>query len=566
MIYRNLRYVSALLLLAGIASLLYAFCEGPASWTTDARTFWGFPIALFVFWIGISHAGTFISAILLVLDVKVDRKTSLLAELSTLCAFSVACIFPIVHLGIPSHFHMVIPLLDSRGNFANLRSPLTWDLCCICIYGILSFAYFIIHLKNDSECFRRLRLSMAWILFPLVIWVHTVVSLDFAVTLVPEWRGAFFPPYFVAGAIYSGIATVNALLCVENQRALLLEKLQLALSFLMLFFWMWNYLLKGDFSFSVAIFGFVIPQLLWIPYIRQCRIFRLLISFSIVVCLLLERIILVMPDFAGCVQWIDAGFVALGSGAFLFLFATARISLRKSIDSFDDLEKAENTCQYKKIFRDLRKPLLVGGAIACVYAWWAVSEDVYDNVNLKLYSVIPMLYPIIAFVSAVILCLKQLLNLCEIKSKLLLFSVLVLLGFALGAFYAGGKSVSGNLEFSSSTSIAVENLDSSEFKAYSALLWESRCSACHGNDGNFNEKFIREYYPVPQKLSSVRFDSLGEDSLMHVVLYGRINMNPYKGRLSETEVRGLVRYMRELSVLNETLDSHEKVVDDESVR
>lgn len=78
-------------------------------------------------------------------------------------------------------------------------------------------------------------------------------------------------------------------------------------------------------------------------------------------------------------------------------------------------------------------------------------------------------------------------------------------------------------------------------------IWMSRCASCHGNDGMFNEKFVREYYPLPQKLSLERLDSLGADSLVHVILDGRVNMNPYRGRITEDEARGLVRYMRRLA-------------------
>ena len=78
-------------------------------------------------------------------------------------------------------------------------------------------------------------------------------------------------------------------------------------------------------------------------------------------------------------------------------------------------------------------------------------------------------------------------------------------------------------------------------------IWASRCASCHGNDGKFNEKFVREFYPLPQKLSLERLDSLGEDSLVHVILDGRVNMNPYQGRVTEDEARGLIHYMRLLA-------------------
>jgi mono/diheme cytochrome c family protein len=82
---------------------------------------------------------------------------------------------------------------------------------------------------------------------------------------------------------------------------------------------------------------------------------------------------------------------------------------------------------------------------------------------------------------------------------------------------------------------------------HARAMWNARCSSCHGTDGKFNEKFIREFYPVPQKLTASRLDSLGEDSLVHVILNGRANMNPYVDRITEAEARALVRYMRSLA-------------------
>ena len=96
MIFRILLYIGLGLLLPGCAALGYSLWEGPAAWSTDVRTFWGTPISLFVFWIGIAHAGTLISAIFLALDVHLDRRTSMLAELTTLCALVVAAIFPLM--------------------------------------------------------------------------------------------------------------------------------------------------------------------------------------------------------------------------------------------------------------------------------------------------------------------------------------------------------------------------------------------------------------------------------------------------------------------------------------
>ena len=215
--FKYLMLAGLVLFLPGLYALGYSIFEGPSAWMVDSRTFWGTPISLFVFWIGLAHAGTLLSAIFLALDIKLDRRTALIAELSTLVCLVFAGIFPLMHLGVVENFYMVMPLLDARGNFANVGSPLVWDFCCIAVYALLSLVFFMTHLKTrEIPALDKYRKPMAWLLFPLVLWVHTVVSLDFATTFVPEWRGAFFPVYFIAGAILSGLALVNLLICAGS--------------------------------------------------------------------------------------------------------------------------------------------------------------------------------------------------------------------------------------------------------------------------------------------------------------------------------------------------------------
>ena len=129
--FRYLMLAGLLLFLPGLGALGYSVYEGPSAWLTDARTFWGTPISLFVFWIGLAHAGTLLSAIFLALDIKLDRRTALIAELSTLVSLVFAGIFPLMHLGVIENFYMVAPFLDARGNLANARSPLVWDFCSL---------------------------------------------------------------------------------------------------------------------------------------------------------------------------------------------------------------------------------------------------------------------------------------------------------------------------------------------------------------------------------------------------------------------------------------------------
>lgn len=602
MIFRILRYVGLALLLPGIAALVYSLWAGPAAWATDARTFWGMPIALFVFWIGIAHAGTLISAILLALGVQIDRRTTLLAELSTVCALAVAVVFPLMHLGCPERFYMAIPLLDARGSFANLRSPLVWDFCCICIYGLLSLVYFVLHLFCDRfQSFEDLRRPMAWLLFPLVLWVHTVVSLDFAVTFVPEWRGAFFPLYFIAGAIYSGLAVVVALLSAEGCRVRLLEKLMICFSVLMFLLWVWNFALKGNWSVSVFVFGALLPQLWWVSSVRESVLGRLFVSFSVIAGLWLERLFMVIPSAGVHPSWVDFGLAAFGLGAFLLLFFCCRIWLRKLVEGGELLvgevdepsavpavERHSEPLTSRE-FVVLRFPLLVGVLVALVYTLWALSQGAFENIEIGAVNVAAMFYPVAALVAAAILCVRPMCSAFGRHFPLAVAVALVLCGFAMGMFYGGGSFAEpagevgaqmdsgldakpdGTGNFDGAAAPNAANFDgaayvvapgvaghaaapkssapaSAALSAGTRLLWQSRCSSCHGSDGRFNEKFVREFYPVPQKLTLQRVDSIGEDSLVQVILKGRANMNPYGDRIDESAARALVRYMRSLAV------------------
>ena len=125
------------------------------------------------------------------------------------------------------------------------------------------------------------------------------------------------------------------------------------------------------------------------------------------------------------------------------------------------------------------------------------------------------------------------------REKKLCLVLFVLLAACLGAFFAGGSSESSAKTLSSQPI----GVDAPVSQNHARLLWNARCATCHGTDGHFNEKFVREFYPVPQKLSVQRLDSLGIDSLVKVILNGRNNMNPYVGRLTPEEALGLVNYM-----------------------
>ena len=579
--FRYLMILGLTLFLPGLYALGYSIYQGPSAWMVDSQTFWGTPISLFVFWIGLAHAGTLLSAIFLALDIKLDRRTALIAELSTLVSLVFAALFPLMHLGVIDNFYMVAPFLDARGNFANVRSPLVWDFCCIAVYALLSLLFFTVHLKSrENPRLERYRKPLAWLLFPLVLWVHTVVSLDFATTFVPEWRGAFFPVYFIAGAILSGLALVNLLICAEGYRVRLLERLQLICTWILCAIWIWDLFLKGYFCTSAFIFAGVLPQLRMVSIIREHRVGRIFFSISILVGLFLERYFLVSPSVgqpSATFGRIDLGLVAFSVGGFVLLFFGIRRYLNRNMEGAGsyfgevdgtDLVDAEQEEFEKENFtgvrgieklrkgfymqpwsseeyRILRFPLLVGFAAAILFAVWAWGQSVFANVELSIANVIPLLYPIIAVVTAVTLCVRAYLvektfDMTR-REKILCVTLLVLAAACLGAFFAGGASQKSNDSLASLTIASLNHSQDSKF------IWNARCATCHGTDGRFNEKFVREFYPLPQKLSVQRIDSLGVDSLVKVILNGRVNMNPYAGRLTPDEALGLVNYMRTLA-------------------
>ena len=580
--FKYLMLAGLALFLPGLYALGYSIFEGPSAWMVDSRTFWGTPISLFVFWIGLAHAGTLLSAIFLALDIKLDRRTALIAELSTLVCLVFAGIFPLMHLGVVENFYMVVPLLDARGNFANVSSPLVWDFCCIAVYALLSLLFFTTHLKTrEIPALEKYRKPMAWLLFPLVLWVHTVVSLDFAATFVPQWRGAFFPVYFIAGAIFSGLALMNLLLCTEGYRVRLLERLQLIFSWFMCAIWIWDLMLKGSICTSALIFAGVLPQLRMVSFIRENKWGRIALSLSVLLGLFLERLYIVSPEFglqaSSSLNWIDWGLVAFSVGGFVLLFFGIRRFLNRNMEGAgsyfgevdgtdlaeaeqEELEKENSTGL--RVIEKLRKgfyiqpwsseeyyvlrfPLLVGFVAAVLFAVWAWGQSVFANVDLSIANVIPLLYPIIAAVTAITLCVRAYLVeksfVMTRREKTLCVVLFVLLAACLGAFFAGGASQKSNDSLASLTVASLNHSQDSKF------IWNARCATCHGTDGRFNEKFVREFYPLPQKLSVQRIDSLGVDSLVKVILNGRVNMNPYAGRLTPDEALGLVNYMRTLA-------------------
>lgn len=203
---------------------------------------WGVYITNFVFWVGIAHSGTLISAVLYLFRAKFRQPIYRLAEAMTVFAVMTAGLFPIIHVGRPWYAYWLMPYPNERALWPNFKSPLVWDVFAISTYFTVSAVFFFVGLIPDiaaardkaKSWIRKLMYGIAslgwtgnhsqfkhyaaaYLLFaalatPLVVSVHSVVSWDFAMGIVPGWHATIFPPYFVAGAIFSGVAMVITLI------------------------------------------------------------------------------------------------------------------------------------------------------------------------------------------------------------------------------------------------------------------------------------------------------------------------------------------------------------------
>ncbi len=241
-------FVFSLALLGlGTAAIAYQVATGIGTWGLNRTVGWAFDITNFVFWIGIGHAGTLISAILFLFRQRWRTSVNRAAEAMTLFAVMCAGIFPVIHMGRPWLFFWIAPYPNARGTlWMNFRSPLAWDFFAISTYFLISAVFWYVGLIPDLATARdrtppglRRRLyeifSLGWngsfrtwhhyevvylllagLATPLVISVHTIVSWDFATSVIPGWHTTIFPPYFVAGAIFSGMAMVLTLMLVAR--------------------------------------------------------------------------------------------------------------------------------------------------------------------------------------------------------------------------------------------------------------------------------------------------------------------------------------------------------------
>ena len=240
--------ISLALLLGGAYAVMVLLWEGIGSWGLNKTVGWAWDITNFVWWVGIGHAGTLISAILLLFRQRWRMSINRAAEAMTIFAVICAAMFPVLHMGRPWLAYWALPLPNTFGSlWVNFNSPLLWDVFAISTYFSVSLVFWYIGLIPDFATIRdratnkisqaiygglsfgwtgaarawnhyeTVALVLAGLATPLVLSVHTIVSFDFATSVIPGWHTTIFPPYFVAGAIFSGFAMVLTLLLVMRK-------------------------------------------------------------------------------------------------------------------------------------------------------------------------------------------------------------------------------------------------------------------------------------------------------------------------------------------------------------
>ena len=343
-------------LLIGVAAVAYQIKVGVGTWGLNKTVGWAFDITNFVFWVGIGHAGTLISAILFLLRQRWRTSINRSAEAMTIFAVICAGIFPLIHLGRPWLFFWIAPYPNFRGPlWVNFRSPLLWDFFAIGTYFTISLVFWYLGLIPDFATLRdraktKIRklvyrmasfgwngsmrtwqryetvyLLLAALATPLVLSVHSIVSMDFATSVIPGWHTTIFPPYFVAGAIFSGFAMVLTLMIISRKvlnyedyitvdhiermcKVVLATGGIVALSYAIELFLAWYSVNPYErFAFANRAFGpyawaywimmtcnVLLPQLLWFKKIRRNVAVVFLLSIVINIGMWFERFVIIV--------------------------------------------------------------------------------------------------------------------------------------------------------------------------------------------------------------------------------------------------------------------------------
>jgi len=347
-------FTLVMMLLFSIGGLLIL---GIGVWGINIPVAWAFDITNFVWWIGIGHAGTLISAILLLLKQRWRTSINRFAEAMTLFAVVCAGLFPLLHVGRPYFAYWLLPYPNSMGLWPQFRSPLAWDVFAVSTYATVSLLFWFVGLipdlatlrdrsTNPTSRFVYGMLAMGWrgsakhwhryetaylllagLATPLVVSVHTVVSFDFATAVIPGWHSTMFPPYFVAGAIFSGFAMVLTLTIpvrkvfnlqdfitmrhIENMaKVLLATGMIVVYAYSMEVFYAWysgnqyeTYMIlnrmTGPYWWSYALLltcNIFTPQLLWFKRIRTNTLALWCIAIVINIGMWLERFVIIVTS------------------------------------------------------------------------------------------------------------------------------------------------------------------------------------------------------------------------------------------------------------------------------
>ena len=349
--------ITVTMLMVGVASFGVTFYYGLGVWGINQPVAWGFDIVNFVFWVGIGHAGTLISAILFLLRQRWRTGIARFAEAMTIFAVLCAVIFPLLHTGRPWLAQWLTPYPNQHAIWVNFTSPLLWDVFAVTTYFLVSLVFWYLGLIPDFASLRdrtthkikkivysvlslgwrhshrhwqhyeRVYLLLAGFATPLVLSVHTVVSFDFAVSVIPGWHATIFPPYFVAGAVFSGFAMVQNVLIFVRQafnlkHIILLDHLEkmnkvmivtgsmVGYAYAMEFFIAWYGGVQAEqFVFLNRAFGpyawaywtmvscnVIFPQLFWFKKIRRSIPMMFVIGIIVNIGMWFERFVIVVTS------------------------------------------------------------------------------------------------------------------------------------------------------------------------------------------------------------------------------------------------------------------------------
>ncbi len=374
----------------GVVCLAITFWKGVGVWGNNVPVAWGFPIVNFVFWVGIGHAGTLISAILFLFRQRWRTGIARFAEAMTIFAVMCAGIFPLIHIGRPWLFYWLFPYPNQNSIWVNFNSPLLWDVFAVTTYLTVSFVFWYVGLIPDFATLRdrtknkikkvlysvfslgwrhsnrhwqhyeMVYLVLAGFATPLVLSVHTIVSFDFAVSILPGWHTTIFPPYFVAGAIFSGFAMVqNVLIFIRKifdlkhvitlntlekmNKIMLATGMMVGYAYATEFFIAWysgnaaeffTFMNRafGDYSWAYWIMvscNVLVPQLFWIKKIRRTIPLMFIIAVLVNVGMWFERFVIVITSLSRdflpsswdvfIPTWIDIGILVGSFGLFFTL-------------------------------------------------------------------------------------------------------------------------------------------------------------------------------------------------------------------------------------------------------